>query len=498
MSNPKVKRAIEIVKEQRYYDSIQGLMSWDIWEGLSKEGQPYRSEVSGYFTQHALNLLKSKETEKLVGELKELDDSAFADIYERAAVKNLIERYTKATQIPDELQVEMRKFTAEAQRIWQDCLKINSFEAYKPTLKGLFDLKMKVANAINPHANPFDVLCDSVDKGIDTAEVGRIFAELKVGIKDILDQIKDEHAAIDESKVRFQCETKRIRDMAYDVNTLTGFNYDCGKDSETVHGMCTGVGPRDSRIAISYRGDPWGGMFTMLHEGGHGRYNYGSHPRAIECGVWGGVGGAMHEGQARFYENMVGRSYEFIKYAYPTMVKHFPEIKDITPEEFYKIVNKVTPSLNRIGADELTYSLHPIIRFEIEKEFFNGNIKTDDFMELWDAKYEECFGLRPKNVKEGVLQDIHWASGHVGYFQSYTLGNVYGGQLLHKMLEKTPDLYQQMEKGNFAPVNDFLYEHIHQYGNSAYTPKELIVNATGEELTEKYFLEYLRNKYLKK
>lgn len=498
MSNQAVKRAVELVREQRYYDSIQGLMGWDLWAGLSKEGQPYRKEVSGYFTKQALSVLKSSDTARLVNELKELPESAFSDIYEKAAANALIERYTRAVQIPDELQIELRNFTGEAQRAWQDSIKMNSFENYKPWLKDLFELKKRVANAIDPNANPFDVLCDTVDKGIDTKEVGRIFSALKVGIGDILNEIKDEHAKIDDSKIAVKCDAKRIRDMAVEVNALTGFNYDCGKDSETVHGMCTGVGPRDSRIAISYRGDPWGGAFTMLHEGGHGRYGYNSCKRAIECGVWGGVSGAMHEGQARFYENIIGRSYEFIKLAYPVMVKHFPEIKDVSVEEFYKAVNKVSPSLVRLGADELTYSLHPIIRFEIEQDYFNGKIRTDDFMEAWNAKYEECFGLTPKNVKEGVLQDIHWASGHIGYFQSYTLGNIYGGQLLNTMLKKTPDLYAQIEKGNFAPVNDFLYENIHQYGSAAYTPKELIMNATGEPLTEKYFLEYLRRKYVGK
>ena len=498
MSNPTVKKAIELVKEQRYFDSIQGLMSWDLWAGLSKEGQPYRGEVSGYFTRQALSLLTSSDTAKLVDELKQLDDSAFADIYEKAAVNALIDRYTKAVMIPPELQIKLRNFTGEAQRAWQDSIKMDSFENYKPWLKGLFDLKLQIAEAINPNANPFDVLCDTVDKGIDTAEVGRMFGELKKGIGEILNEIKDEHAAIDDSKIRIPCDVKRIRDMAYDVNALTGYNYDCGRDSETVHGMCTSIGPKDTRIAISYRGDPWAGMFTMLHEGGHGRYGHNSHPRAIECGVWGGVRGAMHEGQARFYENMVGRSFEFIKYAYPTILKHFPEIKDVPVEDFYKMVNKVTPGLVRMGSDELTYSLHPIIRFEIEKDFFDGKIKTDDFEEVWNAKYQECFGMTPKNVKEGVLQDIHWASGHVGYFQSYTLGNLYCGQLLNSMLKVHPDLYAKMEKGNFDPVNSYLYEHIHQYGSNAYTPKELIVNATGEQLNEKYFLEYLRRKYLGK
>lgn len=496
MANAAVSKAIAILKEQKYYDSIQALMGWDLWAGLSKEGQPYRSEVSSFFTLQSLAVLKSKETQQVVDQLRSLSGSDFGDIYEKAAATALIDRYDRAMQVPPELQLEMREHTAQAQKAWQEAWRLNSFDYYKPYLKKLFDLKLKTANAINPNGHPFDVLCDTVDKGIDTKEVGRIFAALKTGIGDILGKIRTEHDAIDASAVHIDCTKQQMRDCAAEINALTGYDYDKGRDSETVHGMCTGVGPKDSRIAISYR-DLWSTIFTMLHEGGHGRYNHNSCDRAVECGVWGGVGGAIHEGQARFYENIIGRSREFIALIYPIVTKHFPQLEAVTPEQLYKAVNKVSPSLVRLGADELTYSLHPIIRFEIEQDFFNGKITTDDFEEAWNAKYQECFGLTPTTMKNGVLQDIHWASGHIGYFQSYTLGNLYGGQMLGTMMQKNPNFYGDIAKGDFSFVNGWLYEHVHQYGSYAYTPKELLLNATGAPLSETHFLEYLSNKYVK-
>ncbi len=491
-----MERAIEILREQRYYDSIQGLMGWDLWEGLSKKGQPYRSEVSGYFTRQALEQLKAPETAKIVAELKEMKPEDFGDVYERGAAHELISRYQNAVQVPEDLQVELRNYTGRAQMAWRDALDHNSFEEYKPWIAGLFELKRRVADAIDPNKPAFDVLCDTVDEGIDTAEVGRLFASLKTGIVDILDTIRDQHAAIDTSVLDVEYTHQQIRDTAFEINLLTGFDDACAHDSQVLHGMCTGVGPRDSRIAISYKGT-WGGIFTMMHEGGHGRYNYGSCDRAVECGLWGGLSGAMHEGQARFYENIIGKSPEFWELAYPVVLKHFPQLKQVPMEKFYMALMQVKPSVHRITADELTYSLHPILRFEMEKDWFDGKTKTDDFQEIWNAKYQETFGLTPKDAREGVLQDIHWASGHVGYFQSYTLGNLYGGQMLHAMGKQVPDFDGCVRKGDFAPINQWLYDNVHQYGR-AFTPKELLLKATGEELTEKYFLDYLRQKYLVK
>lgn len=496
MADKIMEQALEILRHQRYYDSIQGLMGWDLWEGLSKKGQPYRGEVSGYFTRQALAELKSPETRKVVDALKERKPEDFEDIYLKGAAHELCQRYDRAVQVPEDLQVEVRNYTGQAQMVWRDALDKNSFEFYKPTIKGLFELKKRVAEAIDPNRPAFDVLCGTVDKGIDTQRVQQLFAGLKKGIVEIMEQIAPQHEKIDTSVLETPYTHQQRRDAAFEINLLTGFDPDCAHDSQVLHGMCTGVGPRDSRIAISYKG-VWGGIFTMLHEGGHARYGYSSNDRAVECSLWGGLSGAMHEGQARFYENIIGKSPEFWRLAYPVAVKHFPYLKDVPMEKFYMAQMKVQPSLHRITADELTYSLHPIIRFEMEKDYFDGKTNTDDFEEIWREKYKETFGLVLKDAREGVLQDIHWASGHIGYFQSYTLGNLYGGQMLHAMKKVLPNFDELVEKGEFAPINQWLYDNVHQFGR-AMTPTEVLLHATGEELTETYFLDYLRDKYLNK
>jgi carboxypeptidase Taq len=264
--------------------------------------------------------------------------------------------------------------------------------------------------------------------------------------------------------------------------------------SEVIHPECIGVGPEDIRIT-TYFNDLIPSIFSMLHECGHGVYSYSSNEKVVDYGIWGGIHGAMHESQSRFYENLIGKSKEFWQYFYPLLQDEIKEFQNIDLDTFYNGINKVNISAKRLEADELTYSLHPIIRFEIEKEYFEGKLKTDDFYEAWNAKYKEYLGIEPQNDREGILQDIHWAAGLIGYFQSYTLGNIYGGQLRNKMLQDIPDLYQQIANGNFVALNKWNYEKIHQYGK-LYSPNELIMKVTGEEIQSKYFVEYLNKKFL--
>ena len=235
--------------------------------------------------------------------------------------------------------------------------------------------------------------------------------------------------------------------------------------------------------------------FSALHECGHGVYEYSGNEKVVEYSLFGGISGTMHESQSRFYENLVGKSYEFWQCFYPYLQGEVNELQNIDLNTFYSALNKVKPSLKRMDADELTYSLHPIIRYEMEKEYFSGNLKIDDFYEVWNEEYKEYLGLEPQNAREGILQDVHWASGHIGYFQSYALGNIYGGQFRHKLLEDVPNVYKEISLGNFDLLNKWMYENIHQYGN-LYTPNDLIFKATGEEINSKYYIDYLYKKYL--
>ena len=257
------------------------------------------------------------------------------------------------------------------------------------------------------------------------------------------------------------------------------------------------MGNKDVRITTHYYEDNLlSNIFSIVHEGGHALYEQHIPDTLINTGLDGGVSMGIHESQSRFYENIVGRSKEFLSFILPHIKEKFPSLSDITLEEFYKAVNCVKPSLIRIEADELTYSLHIIIRYEIEKALINGEIEVEDLPKVWNKKYEEYLGVSPKDDEEGVLQDMHWSAGNIGYFPSYALGNLYGGQFLNKMLKDNPSAMSELANGDLTYINNWLKDNIHVHGG-IYTPDELVKKVTGEELKTRYFLDYLEEKYTK-
>lgn len=491
--NQNICTAKEILKTLKYYDSIGGLMSWDLWQGLPADGRSYRQEVNGYFVKQALGLINNNDTKKLAEYFRELDLEKYENVYDRAAARILVKEYDRAVKIPVDLQIEMNNFTAEAQMVWREALNKSDFNMYKPYLKRMFELKAQIAQAIDKSRDPFEVLVGDVDEGLTVGKVDQLFSELKTAIIEILGKIKDKHASIDNSILNVNIDKETIKKIGTGIVEEMFFDKNKGTYSEVVHPVCVVVGPTDIRITTYFK-ELFPSIFSTLHECGHGVYSYSSNEKSVEYGVWGGLSGAMHESQSRFYENLIGKSKEFWQYFYPRLQKEVKEFENIGLDTLYEAINKAEPTFKRLDADELTYSLHPIIRFEMEKECFEGKLKTDDFYDAWNAKYKDYLGIEPRNAKEGVLQDVHWASGHVGYFQSYTLGNIYGGQFRNKMLQDIPDLYNQIANGSFDSLNKWNYENIHQYGN-VYTPNELIVKVTGEELKAKYFIEYLNNKF---
>ena len=258
--------------------------------------------------------------------------------------------------------------------------------------------------------------------------------------------------------------------------------------------MCTVCGPRDVRLSLN---DELGffGTISTLHECGHGMYGYSSSDSAVEWGLWGGVWGGLNEGQARFNENMIGKSRAFWQHLYPLYQQEIPELRAFSLDDFYSSLIAVSPGASRLAADELTYNLHIIIRFELERDFFAGRLGIDDFEQAWNGKYEEYLGVRPQNAREGILQDVHWASGHVGYFQSYALGDMYAAQIRAALLADIPDAFSALAQGDSSKIHNWLVQRLWQYG-TAYTPGELIVKATGRPLAADCLVAYLKEKYL--
>lgn len=326
-------------------------------------------------------------------------------------------------------------------------------------------------------------------------EIDAIFEKLKEAIRDILAKTEESRAKIDTSVLKNDADKQTMMELVREVQDLLGFDWNKGVMYEVHHPVCTCNGPRDSRPSTNYY-ELFRSLLAAAHETGHGLYNYNGSNEVAAAGLWGGIDGAMHESQSKFYENMVGRTKEFWTAFYPKLQEKIPKYRDVKLDDLLCALNKPIPGTNRLNADELTVDLHIILRYELERDYFEGKISVDTMDQAWNAKYKEYLGVEPKTYSEGVLQDVHWASGYIGYFQGYTLGEIYAAQMRHKMLEDCPDAYEKLAQGDISVINQWLKEYVHQYGQT-YSARQTLIKATGEDVNIQYYIDYLRDKFLR-
>ncbi len=347
------------------------------------------------------------------------------------------------------------------------------------------------------NGNKYNALLDIYEPGTTTEKLDSLFGELRDAIVSLLDKIKQSGYTPDTKFFTKSFSKTSQEKFGKIIMDKMGYDYkNAGRIDESAHLFTTNFGNKDVRITNHYyENDFRSALFSFIHESGHGIYEQ-DIPDDLQ-GTLLGTGASMgiHESQSRFYENIIGRSKEFWKFFYPEALKMFPQFQGVDLDEFYDGINNVDPSLIRTEADELTYSLHVIIRYEIEKSLINGDVKVHDLPKVWNEKYKEYLGVEPKNDAEGVLQDMHWSDGSFGYFPSYALGNLYGAQFLNKMVQDIPNVFDEISKGNLSIVHNWLSDNIHKYG-AVYKPVDLIKKVTGEELTAKYFIDYLNEKYI--
>lgn len=489
--------ATEVLKHRSYYQSILDLFEYDMWQTLPSDGRAFRGDVAAYISEESGKLLRASAVQEAAEYFRALARSDYQTPLDFSVGRRLVRICNRAERVPAELEAEFIKCGLKNQMIWRDARAAADFDMYKPHMKRLFELKRQIAQALDPDHAPFQVMIDMFDEGLDLDLVCRLFDELKIAIPGILDRVDPQFTQnpIPQELLQPQ-DPLRMQRVADDIMKKTGFLSSRSNYGSVLHPICYCIGPQDVRVTINYESGIWPLLFTYLHECGHGRYNYSSAPEVVDVGMWGGIDGAMHEGVARFYENMIGKTREFIAFAYPFVTGEFPELKEFSEEEVYNAINHVQPGLKRINTDEVSYSLHPIIRFEMEKDYFEGKIKIEDFREIWNEKYHSYLGQVPQNDREGVLQDISWASGYLGYFQSYTLGNLYGAQLREKLLNDVPNVYANIVAGNFEPLESWMQDNVFRYGKTC-TASEAINRITGKGLGTKEFLSYLDCKYCK-
>ena len=484
------------INEQfRHFKTVESLFELDQWSALPSEGTAYRQQVAAHIADLKSSLFSTDDAAKAAAYFAGADLDSVDDEIERGLIRTFLFRYRNATRTPPDLTRSYSLIKADTMNAWKEAREKKDFRVFLPWLEQVFSLKRRIALAIDPDAPAFDTLVGLTDEGASCDEISREFDVLSSGIASLLKKIRSSAVKPDFSVVNNEEDPDRMEAFAQRLARESGYKDTRGSfNNRVVHGFSSFMGPRDGRVSTPKHGN-LKLVFTYLHEAGHAMYSSGGSDRVNAANMWGGIEGAFQEGMARFNENMVGRSRAYWEHYYPQLREAFPDTyRDVPPEVFYSSVNAVFPSLRRISADEVTYSLHVILRYEIERDCFSGALAVRDAEERWNDLCEKYLGLRPVDPVDGILQDMHWAGDYIGYFQSYALGNLYSGQIMAAVRKALPDFDVRIAAGDFTALNAWLDENVRKYG-CCYTAGELAEKISGKSLDAAPFLSYLEKKY---
>lgn len=494
MNEKIIQRAKQVLNETRMYDGVLNLFKWDMMAYMPETGRPWRVKSSTYFNAKRSELYLTAESKAIATAFKDMDPADFETDIDRAVARRFMAEYNTCAGLPMEMQIAISDAHFESDAAWTEARRVNDYKVWQPALERFFELKMKAADIIAPGKHPLETMINVYDEDLTVETCGRLFTELKHAVSEAMLKVVPACKDVDDSFLAvMERDKKAIDELTVFVCHNFGYTADMASFAKIIHAWSATIGPRDCRVTTGKTNVGHDTLFTGAHEMGHSLYGRGSSEEVVEAGIWGGMKCSAQESQSRFYENIICRSPEYWHFFYPFVQERFPEMRKIDCETFFRAVMKVKPSLKRTTADELTYNLHPIIRFEIERELFEGKLSFDNVPKAWGDKYEESLGIRPKTDNEGCLQDIHWTEDF-GKFQSYTMGNIFDGQLLKCILQDIPDFYTQVENGKFVDVHNWFQDKIYQHGYT-YPTVNVMERATGEDIKAKYYIDYIQNKY---
>jgi carboxypeptidase Taq len=403
--------------------------------------------------------------------------------------------YDRATRVPPDFVAEHAVVVSSAQHTWAQARASADFALFQPHLEKVIDLKRRYVDFFPPADHPYDVLLDDYEPGLKSADVKRLFDQLRPRQVDLIRRVADRPAPA-APFLSAPYDESDLWGFAVDVITAFGFDWTRGRQDKSVHPFATGIGADDVRITTRWvEGQPLSLLFGTMHEAGHALYEQGvshAHHRSM---LEGGASLGLHESQSRLWENLVGRSRHFWLHFFPTLQARCPaQLAGVTASDFYQAANRVQPSLIRVEADEATYNLHVMLRVELELALLDGTVQVADLPAAWNARAEEYLGLTPPDDAKGVLQDIHWSAGLFGYFATYTLGNVIAAQLWARFADVHPTRDADIERGEFSPLLQWLRRELHQHGRK-FEPQELVTRITQSPIDPEPYLQYLERKY---
>jgi carboxypeptidase Taq len=484
-----LRRARDIALASR----AASVLTWDQETYMPAKSLPYRAEQLAWLTGHAHRLFIGKQ----VGQwISDCEQHAFPPgSAESGNIREWRRKYDRATKLSASLVENLERVRAHARAAWQQARQQSNFALFKPHLDKVLALTRQMADCWGYKDSPYDALVEGYEPGATAAQLRQLFSELRPALATILAPAVARSAEVPENLLHGDYPVSAQRLFNRKVAEAIGFDFEAGRIDTTTHPFCTTLGPGDCRLTTRYsETDFVTSLYGVLHEAGHGLYEQGLPSADFGTPNGTAVSLAVHESQSRLWENHIGRGPAFWEFWHPVACEHFPGLKKFSPAQITAAVNRVSPSFIRVEADQVTYDLHIILRFEIEVKLVEGTLSTAEVPAYWNEQFEKMFGLKVTKDSDGCLQDTHWSIAAIGYFPTYTLGNLNAAQLMRRAVAETPGLDSQLACGDYKPLLQWLREKIHSQG-SRHTPQELIRLATGEPTGIRDHVEYLRTKF---
>lgn len=489
----KFNRMKEIIGEVSDLNRAASVLGWDQQVNMPPAGAEARGQQLATLGKIAQEKFTADEVGILLEDLKKEFPDPETD--EGAMVRVAARTYEKAKRVPPDFVAEQAVAATKGVEAWVEAKQKSDFSIFRPYLEKNVELVKKYVSFFPPADHPYDVLLDDFEPGLPTAEVLEIFGNLRPKQVALIKAIS-ETKQVRNDFLKKPFNEKKVWDFGERIITKFGYDFNRGRQDKAPHPFETTFSVNDVRITNRYeKNAPLATLFSAMHECGHALYELGGNPAYERTPLASGTSLAIHESQSRMWENLVGRSMPFWEHFYPDLKKTFPsQLDGVSAKTFYKAINQVEPSFIRVNADEATYNLHIMLRLEIEIGMVEGSIAVKDLPEIWNAKMRDYLGITPPDDAHGVLQDIHWSYGSIGYFSTYALGNIVSAQLWEKINKDIRDLEDQVRKGQFTELREWLRSNIHQYGHK-YDPRDLVRRVTGQDIDSAAYVRYLTKKY---
>ncbi len=487
----------DLTRRISHFEEAVSLMNWDVKTGAPPEGIPQRAEVIATISAEAFKISTSDEMGNILEELKKPENLKELDIINMRSVEEDYKRFLNLSKISQGKYKEYISTITKAQQAWKVAKLNKDFSLFKPYLEKIVQFNKEKAKLLDNSGHPYNALLDEYEAGITVEKLDNIFSQMKEPLKELLKKVKRTRYAPDYSILNRPLDINKQKRLILMLLENMGFKSSKGRLDTTMHPFAVKINGGDIRITINklhpktFRSN----LYAALHEGGHGLYGQNLGENLIYTSLHNGTSHGIHEAQSRFWENIIGKSLDFWYYFKEELGNEFPhQFNDVSPEDLYHSVNILRETTIRTAADEISYNLHVILRYELEKDLISGDLGVEDLPNKWNEKTFEYFGIYPENDGSGILQDVHWALGYIGYFPTYTLGNIYSVQFMEKLKKDIPNVNKIVRNGEFSEITNWFSSNVYPFGKLL-LPEELIEEVTGEGINPQLYINYLENKF---